>query len=203
MFVGLHYNTNFTGGGHFRFSAAGKAVRRGLEATVNRGLTTEGGLARRGKYTFTMAGTLGCPLRLIILKKTKKTRSPPVSPFLSPLASPPAMDPGFPRLQIRAARGGRRGAAGRAPASRDRGGGPGVVAVVEGGRRAEPSSPAGSGHSAPPPTGSASGRRHRPDPVTARRHRPDPPQDGLVVAVPQSVEEEVAAAGSRERKREE
>jgi len=76
-------------------------------------------------------------------------------------------------------------------------------AVVEGGRRAEPSSPAGSGHRAPPPTGSASGRRHRPDPVTARRHRPNPPQDGLVVAVPRSVEEEVAAAGSGERKREE
>jgi len=60
-------------------------------------------------------------------------------------------------------------------------------AVVEGGRRAEPSSPAGSGHRAPPPTGSASGRRHRPDPVTARRHRPDPPQDGLVVAVPRAT----------------
>ena len=42
-----HYYTNFTGGGHFRFSAAGKAVRRGLEAMVNRGLTAVGGLARR------------------------------------------------------------------------------------------------------------------------------------------------------------
>ena len=40
---GIHYYTNFTGGGCFRFSAAGKAVRRGLEATVNRGLTAAGG----------------------------------------------------------------------------------------------------------------------------------------------------------------
>ena len=46
--VAIHYYTNFTGGGRFRFSAAGKAVRRGLEATVNRGLTAVGGLARRG-----------------------------------------------------------------------------------------------------------------------------------------------------------
>ena len=43
-----HYYTNFTGGGRFRFPAAGKAVRRGLEATVNRGLTAAGGFARRG-----------------------------------------------------------------------------------------------------------------------------------------------------------
>ena len=43
-----HYYTNFTGGGRFLFSAAGKAVRRGLEATVNRGLTTAGGFARHG-----------------------------------------------------------------------------------------------------------------------------------------------------------
>ena len=43
-----HYYTNFNGGGHFLFSAAGKAVRRGLEATVNRGLTAAGGFARRG-----------------------------------------------------------------------------------------------------------------------------------------------------------
>jgi len=43
-----HYYTNFTGGGRFRFSAAGKAVRRGLETMVNRGLTAAGGLARRG-----------------------------------------------------------------------------------------------------------------------------------------------------------
>ena len=50
-------------------------------------------------------------------KKTKKIRSPPVSPFSSPLASPSATDPGFPRPQIRAARGGRTGAAGRVPAS--------------------------------------------------------------------------------------
>jgi len=39
-----HYYTNFTGGGRFRFSAAGKAVRHGLEATVNRGLTAAGGV---------------------------------------------------------------------------------------------------------------------------------------------------------------
>ena len=38
-----HYYTNFTGGGRFRFSVAGKAVCRGLEATVNRGLTAAGG----------------------------------------------------------------------------------------------------------------------------------------------------------------
>ena len=43
-----HYYTNFTGGRCFRFPAAGKAVRRGLEATVNRGLTAVGGFARRG-----------------------------------------------------------------------------------------------------------------------------------------------------------
>jgi len=43
-----HYYTNFTGDGRFRFPAAGKAVRRGLEATVNRGLTAAGGFARRG-----------------------------------------------------------------------------------------------------------------------------------------------------------
>ena len=43
-----HCYTNFTGGGRFRFPAAGKAVRRGLEATVNRGLTAAGGFARRG-----------------------------------------------------------------------------------------------------------------------------------------------------------
>ena len=43
-----HYYTNFTGGGHFWFTTAGKAVRRGLEATVNRGLTAAGGFARRG-----------------------------------------------------------------------------------------------------------------------------------------------------------
>ena len=41
---GKHYYTNFTGGGRFWFSAAGKAVRRGLEATVNRGLTAAGGV---------------------------------------------------------------------------------------------------------------------------------------------------------------
>ena len=43
-----HYYTNFTGGGRFGFPAVGKAVRRGLEATVNRGLTAVGGFARRG-----------------------------------------------------------------------------------------------------------------------------------------------------------
>ena len=43
-----HYYTNFTGGGRFRFSAVGKAVRRGLEATVNRGLTVAGGFAHHG-----------------------------------------------------------------------------------------------------------------------------------------------------------
>ena len=45
---GVHYYKNFTGGRRFRFSAAGKAVRRGLEATVNRGLNAAGGLARCG-----------------------------------------------------------------------------------------------------------------------------------------------------------
>ena len=44
----IHYYTNFTGGGRFRFPAAGKAVRRGLDAMVNRGLTAAGGFARRG-----------------------------------------------------------------------------------------------------------------------------------------------------------
>ena len=48
VFDVVHYYINFTGGGRFRFSAAGKAVRRGLEATINRGLTTAGGLAHRG-----------------------------------------------------------------------------------------------------------------------------------------------------------
>ena len=43
-----HYYTNFTGGGRFRFPAAGKAVRRGLEATVNRGLTAASGFAHHG-----------------------------------------------------------------------------------------------------------------------------------------------------------
>ena len=43
-----HYYIKFTGGGRFGFPAAGKAVRRGLEATVNRGLTAAGGLAHRG-----------------------------------------------------------------------------------------------------------------------------------------------------------
>ena len=42
--LGPHYYKNFTGGGRFWFSAAGKAVRRGLEATVNRGLTAAGGV---------------------------------------------------------------------------------------------------------------------------------------------------------------
>ena len=45
----MHYCINFTGGGRFGFPAAGKAVRRGLEATVNRGLTAAGGFAGRGK----------------------------------------------------------------------------------------------------------------------------------------------------------
>ena len=44
----VHYYKNFTGGGRFRFSVTGKAVHRGLEAMVNRGLTAAGGLARRG-----------------------------------------------------------------------------------------------------------------------------------------------------------
>ena len=44
----LHYYTNSTGGGRFRFPTVGKAVRRGLEAMVNRGLTAAGGIARRG-----------------------------------------------------------------------------------------------------------------------------------------------------------
>ena len=44
----LHYYIKFTGGGRFGFPAAGKAVRRGLQATVNRGLTAAGGFARRG-----------------------------------------------------------------------------------------------------------------------------------------------------------
>ena len=48
LWGGIHYYTNFTGGGRFWFSAAGKAVRRGLEATLNRGLTAAGGFARRG-----------------------------------------------------------------------------------------------------------------------------------------------------------
>ena len=43
-----HYYINFTGGGRFGFPAAGKAIRRGLEATVNRGLTAAGGFTRRG-----------------------------------------------------------------------------------------------------------------------------------------------------------
>ena len=46
--LNFHHYTNFTGGGRFRFSAAGKAVRCGLEATVNRGLTAAGDFARRG-----------------------------------------------------------------------------------------------------------------------------------------------------------
>ena len=74
--------------------------------------------------------------------------------------------------------------------------------MVEGGRRAEPSSPTGSGHRAPPPTGSASGRRHRPDPVTARRHRPDPPQDGLVIAVPRATALNAPRPVLEDRKRE-
>ena len=44
----VHYYTNFTGGGRFRFPTVDKAVHRGLEATVNRGLTVAGGFARRG-----------------------------------------------------------------------------------------------------------------------------------------------------------
>ena len=44
----VHCYTNFTRDGRFRFPTAGKAVRRGLEATVNRGLTAAGGFARRG-----------------------------------------------------------------------------------------------------------------------------------------------------------
>ena len=53
------------------------------------------------------------PAAVNYLKKTKKPGACRASLF----SSPPATDPGFPRLQIRAARGGRRGAAGRAPAS--------------------------------------------------------------------------------------
>ena len=44
-----HYYTNFTGGGRFWFPAVGKAVHRGLEATVNRGLTAADGFARCGR----------------------------------------------------------------------------------------------------------------------------------------------------------
>jgi len=47
-FSGEHYYTNFTGDGRFWFPAVGKAVRRGLEAMVNHGLTAAGGFARRG-----------------------------------------------------------------------------------------------------------------------------------------------------------
>ena len=175
------------------------------------------------------------------LKKTKKTRSPPASPFSSPLASPPATDPGFPRLQIRDARGGRREAVGRAPASLEKPAGHADAtagpppprqslagdhadassripvppcgsrrAVVEGGRRANASSPAvvevptlwpwwipaswpwwrstaGSGRS--------TARSTEEEGAAAR-------SVGEEVAAAGSMEEEVAVAGSRERKRE-
>ena len=39
-----HYYTNFTGGRRFGFPTVGKAIHRGLEATVNRGLTAAGGV---------------------------------------------------------------------------------------------------------------------------------------------------------------
>ena len=57
----LHYYTNLMRGGRFRFCAAGKAVRRGLEATVNGRLTAAGEI---------------CPPWLIDENKQKKKKNP-------------------------------------------------------------------------------------------------------------------------------
>ena len=164
------------------------------------------------------------------LKKTKKTRSPPASPF----SSPPATDPGFPRPQIRAARGGRRGAAGRAPASLEKPAGHADATarpppprqslvgdqadasswipvpphgsrrtVVEGGRRAAASSPAVVEVPASWPwwrSTTGSGRS------TARSTKEEgvaARSVGEEVTAAGSMEEEVVVVGSGERKREE
>ena len=65
-FIELHYYTNFIGGGCFWFPAAGKAVRRGLEATVNRGLTAVGGFAHRGSPIY-RGGRCNVPAAVNIL----------------------------------------------------------------------------------------------------------------------------------------
>ena len=78
-----HYYRMLNCSGQFWFSAAGKRVRRGEKVTVNRESTAAGASARCSK-PISSGGHFRTSATVKLRKKTKKTQSPPASPYPEP-----------------------------------------------------------------------------------------------------------------------